>query len=399
MLRSRLFGFLFAIHLNLNFMYANNTSIVSFVVIDSFPSVLLDSVHIRLGDYVDVSLSPFSSTLLFNPVDGVLLHSGLKAKFNGKKPVSFHFEPRYSFQRKVLYAVGEIAAFVVNDGLNSTQFIFSAGNFLTQVNQPFIKNEQIISLLNLVNGINPLLFVKKEHLKVAIKQTFSTDVVLQVSSTFADRTYLENHHFQRLDFRRNEPLGPFKLRDKSFVNSFSLVFNSLLNITYKKGITGFLKSESDFDYLELAFSQSFKVKDVGKIDVNVVSGKFIHQGFVHFNDFYHFPTGRTLKNSHPIVSTFRLLPYYEFSTKNYFHRIHFQYQMSNFLLSQLSLLKRSNILENIFINIAYTDRLQPFLEFGYAVDNILRNVRLEIVSGRFDGKWLGPRIILGPTSF
>jgi hypothetical protein len=35
---------------------------------------------------------------------------------------------------------------------------------------------------------------------------------------------------------------------------------------------------------------------------------------------------------------------------------------------------------------------------GYAVDNILKNFRLEIVTGILDGKWLGPRIILGPTS-
>lgn len=399
MLRLRLFGLLLAIHLNLSCLYAGNTFTKSFVNTDSFPSLLLDSVQIQLGNYVDVSLSPFSNILLFNPIDGALLHTGFKANFKGKRPVSFHFEPRYSIQRKVFYAVGEVSTLLVNKGLNSTQFLLSAGNFLTQVNQPFVKNEQIISLINLLDGLNPLLFVKNEFLKIAIKQTFSPHFVLQISSTFADRTYLENRYFQQLDFKPNEPLGSFKLRDKSFVNFLSLVFNPFLNITYKKGVSGLLKSESDFDYLELGFSKSIKVKEVGKINVNIVSGKFIYQDFVHFNDFYHFPTGRTLKSSHPIVSTFRLLPYYEFSTKNYFHRVHFQYQMNNFLLGQLSSLKRFNILENVFMNIAYTDKLKPFIEFGYAVDNILRNFRLEIVAGRFDGKWLSPRIILGPTSF
>jgi hypothetical protein len=32
------------------------------------------------------------------------------------------------------------------------------------------------------------------------------------------------------------------------------------------------------------------------------------------------------------------------------------------------------------------------------VDNILTNFRLEIFTGILEGKWLGPRIILGPNS-
>jgi hypothetical protein len=105
-----------------------------------------------------------------------------------------------------------------------------------------------------------------------------------------------------------------------------------------------------------------------------------------------------MKSSHPVVSTFRLLPYFEYSTDNYFHRIHVQVQMSNFLFSRLTLLKKSNIPENLFINLAVTDSLQPFIEMGYAVDNIFKIFRLEIVTGLLDGKWLGPRVILGPTS-
>ena len=147
----------------------------------------------------------------------------------------------------------------------------------------------------------------------------------------------------------------------------------VLTINYKNGMPGFLQSESNFNYLELAFSQSFNVKKFWRIDINLTSGKFMQQEFLHFNDFYHFPTGRTLKTSHPVISTFRILPYYEFSTNNYFHRIHIQTQTANFLLSKWSFIKKSRVLENIFINLAITDKLQPFLEMGYALDNILKN--------------------------
>jgi hypothetical protein len=398
MLRLRFLGFFFAINLNLNFLYANSSLLGPSTTIDSFPTVLLDSIRIKLNKHWDISLSPISNVFLFNPIDGFLLQSGFKSRFNGKKPVIFSFQPRYAIQRQILYGEAEISSFIVNDEINSSQLFFSAGNFLTQVNQPFIKNEQIISIINVLDGVNPLLFIEKKFLKVQLKQTFYSNFILQASSEFADRNYLENYTFQRWNFKRNEPLESFKLRDKALIHTFLLSYSPFLTINFKKGMPGFLESESNFDYLELAFSQSFKVKKFGRLDVNFISGKFLRQDFLHFNDFYHFPTGRTLKTRHPVVSTFRLLPFYEFSTNNYFHRIHIQTQTSNFFLSKWSFIKKSKVLENLFINLAITDKLQPFLEMGYALDNILKIVRLEIVSGRYDGKWLGPRIILGPTS-
>ena len=398
MLRLRLFGLFLAISLNLNFLYANTSFSRPLAPIDSFPEVFLDSVHIRVNNHWDISLSPISNVPLFNPIDGFLLQTGFTTRFNYDKPVEFSLKPRYAIQRKALYAVAELSAFIYKDNFKSTQLLFSGGNFLTQVNQPFIKNEQIISIINVLDGVNPLLFIEKKFFKIQLKQTVFSKFILQASSEFSDRTYLDNYSFQRWNFKRNEPLESFKLRDKALIHTFSLSYFPFLSINYKKGIPGFLESESNFEYLELALSQSFNVKKFGRIDVNFISGKFLQQECLHFNDFYHFPTGRTLKTSHPVISTFRLLPYYEFSTNNYFHRIHIQTQTSDFLLSKWSFIKKSKVLENLFINLAITDKLQPFLEMGYALDNILKNFRLEIVSGRYDGKWLGPRIILGPSS-
>ena len=398
MLRLRLFGLFLAINLNLNLLYAANVTPFYHTNIDSFPEVFLDSVHIRVNNHWDISLSPISNVPLFNPIDGFLLQTGFTTRFNYDKPVEFSLKPRYAIQRKALYAVAELSAFIYKDNFKSTQLLFSGGNLLTQVNQPFIKNEQIISIINVLDGENPLLFIEKKFFKIQLKQTVFSKFILQASSEFSDRTYLDNYSFQRWNFKRNEPLESFNLNDKAFINSFSLSYLSFFTLTYKKGLAGYMKSESNFDYLEWDLSQYFIIKNLGRLDLNVLSGIFYKKKFIHFNDFYHFPTGRTLKTSHPVISTFRLLPYYEFSTNNYFHRLHLQVQMDNFLLNRLTVLKKSNIPENLFINIAFTDKLKPYLEMGYALDNILKNFRLEIVSGRYDGKWLGPRIILGPTS-
>jgi hypothetical protein len=273
MLRLRSFGCFLTICLNLNFLSAENAILFSSTKRDSFPEVFLDSLHLHFKDDWVISLSPFSNVPLFNPIDGFLIQTGFTTRFNVDKPVEFSLKPRYAIQRKSFYAVADLSAFVYKDDSNSTQLLFSGGNFLQQVNQPFIKNEQIISIINVLDGINPLLFTEKKFLKIQIAQTLHSKFKLSLASEFADRTYLQNHSFQRWNFSPNEPYEPFNLKDKTFINTVSITYFPFLIITYKKGISGFLKSESNFDYLEWALSQSFKIKDFGRIDLNVTSGK------------------------------------------------------------------------------------------------------------------------------
>jgi hypothetical protein len=390
--------FLVATHfINLNILNAAEEK-NTFLDRDTFPKILLDTLNWHLNQKWILHLDPISSIPLFNPIDGFLLQTGLKTIFNQSIPFEIYIKPRYAIHRKMFYGEAEFSIYLQKNREKATQWLISGGNFLKQVNQPFIKNEQIISLINLLEGIHPLLFVEKKYINLSIKQSFESPINIAASSMLADRTYLENHRFQWSTFRPNEPLYSFPLKDKSFVNSLTINYGSTLSLHYKKGIAGMVKSQSDFDYLELAFSKLFHLKEKGRIDLNYITGIFFTRNFIHFNDFYHFPTGKTLKTSHPVVTTFRLLDYYQFSTNQYFHRMHLQVQVYEFLWSKLNFLKKQNISENLFINLAVTEKKQPFLELGYALDDILKKIRLEIVIGRYQGAWLGPRIILGPTS-
>jgi len=397
MLYGRLFIVFATLSFNLNILKAYSEKKITSGDKDSFPDVFFDTLIWRMNNNWCLLMEPVYNIPLFNPIDGYLIQTGLKTTFNPRKPFELYFKPRYAFNRKIFYAEAEVSSFIYKNEKNSTQIHLSGGNFLTQVNHPFIKNEQIFSIINLLEGKNPLLYIEKKYLKFAFKQTFSP-FNITATSTFAQRNYSENQIFQRLKFSPNNPLWSYSLRDKSFTNSISFTYTPLFSLTYKKGIADFLKSESNFDYLEMAISKSFNFKEKVSIDFNYISGKFLNQEFIHFNDFYHFPTGRTLKVSHPVVTTYRLLDYYNFSTKNYFHRIHLQVQTTDFLLSKLNFIKKFNIMENLFFNLAVTENKAPFLEIGYALDYILEKFRLEIVIGRFEETWLGPRIILGPVS-
>jgi hypothetical protein len=365
---------------------------------DSFPEIILDSIYLKSNLKYDIYLAPLSEIPLFNPIDGFLIQTNIGASIKLNNPVALSFRPRYAFHRKYFYGDADFSFFLYKKEKSSTLFIMSGGNFLNQVNEPFRKNEQTISILNVLKENNPLLFIERKFLKLHVKQYFLKNISLTLSSEFAHRSYLNNYPFKYFNFLPNKPIGNYDLRDKSFLHTLQFSYSPLFTISYKKGVKGFLKSESDFDFVQLEISHAIKLNKMARVDFSLLSGRFLTQNFIHFNDFYHFPTGRTLKSSHPIISTFRLLDYYNFSTNNYFHRIHFQAQAQNLLLSRLPFLKKGKNLENIFVNVAITDRLKPFFEVGYALDHVFKKFRLEIVTGRLDGKWLGPRIILGPVS-
>lgn len=396
--KNRLIGLITTYFLFLTGAFADIISFKYSEKPDSFPQIILDSIYLKSNLKYDIYIAPITEFPLFNPVDGFLIQTNIGVRFKLNNPVLFSVRPRYSFHRKCFYGDAEFSFFFHKSKNSSTLLRFSGGNFLNQVNEPYRKNEQIISIINVLEGINPLLFIERKYLKLQMKHYFLEDFSFFLSSEFADRSYLNNYAFKNFNFSPNEPIGNFDFKDKSFLQMLEFSYRSLITVSYKKGLKGFLNSESDFEFVELELSQGFKLNEIARFDFSFFSGKFFNQDFIHFNDYYHFPTGRTLKSINPVISTFRLLDYYSFSTNNYFHRIHMQIQTGHFLLTRLNVLKKSKILENLFVNLAVTKNLNPFFEIGYALDRVFKSFRLEIVTGRMDGKWLGPRLILGPVS-
>lgn len=396
--KNRLIGLITTYFLSISCIYAKLISLKYFEKSDSFPQLILDSIYLKSNLKYDIFTAPLTKIPLFNPVDGFLIQTNIGVRFKLNNPVLLSVRPRYAFHRKCFYGDAEFSFYFHKSKNSSTLLRVSGGNFLNQVNEPYRKNEQFISIINVFEGINPLLFIERKYFRLQMKHFFLENFNLFLSSEFADRSYLNIYPFKNFNFSKNKPMGNYDFKDKSFLQMLGFSYRSLFTISYKKGFKGFLNSESDFDFVQLELSQGFKLNEIARFDLSFFSGKFFNKDFIHFNDYYHFPTGRTLKSFNPVISTFRLLDYYNYSTNNYFHRIHLQLQTGHFLFTRLNILKKSKILENLFVNVAVTENLNPFIEIGYALDRVFKFFRMEIVTGRMDGNWLGPRIILGPVS-
>src|SRR5690606_12451079 len=82
--------------------------------------------------------------------------------------------------------------------------------------------------------------------------------------------------------------------------------------------------------------------------------------------------------------SFRLLDYYQYSTKGSYFSAHTHYQFRKFLLTQIPEVRFTGIKENVFLNYLKTQHSPHYYEVGYSLDNVFRVFRIETAASFHD---------------
>ena len=167
---------------------------------------------------------------------------------------------------------------------------------------------------------------------------------------------------------------------KSIVNNRAPKFS----IQYEYNLAKLEIDDVRYHRIEATYKQQLKIGIRGDLGLDIRSGTFINADQIPFRSFKHFPGNRTFINVTDPNGAFRLLPYYEFSTKGTYLQLHSHYQFRKFLLTQLPLIRLSGIRENFFVNILETQGSDHYAEVGFGVNYIFRIFRIEFVSAYQD---------------
>jgi hypothetical protein len=162
-----------------------------------------------------------------------------------------------------------------------------------------------------------------------------------------------------------------------------------ISLDYRKGFDGVLRSDVDFDQLELGVKHEFKVGARGKIDFWFRGGMFLNNERMFFMDYKHFLGNQTPFSTNDPVGSFRLLDYYRFSTDDRYFSANVHYQFRKLLVTAIPIVHLAGIRENIFLNYLATPHSQNYTEVGYSIDGILRFFRLEAAAAFRGGKHTG----------
>ena len=169
-------------------------------------------------------------------------------------------------------------------------------------------------------------------------------------------------------------------------------------LSYRASIDGILENSVSYHKVDLEVSYKFQIGARGDLSLRGSGGLTLNPKNMTIADLNHFPGNRTILTTQNPVASFRLLPYYKYSTKSGYSALYSHFQFRKLLLSRFPFIRRSGIKEAVFANVLETREVNPYLEVGYGINYILRILRIEGGISFIDGKYHDWGIRIGVAS-
>ncbi|HEY3372881.1 MAG TPA: DUF5686 family protein [Prolixibacteraceae bacterium] len=380
----------------------------------------VDSIH--QSEHFSIPQLTNPGSLSFNTVDGLRIELPFTYTRSDSSGHSLRLEPQvaYAFARQKVDA-----SFLYSQRLNAmTNTLISAS--LGTSTEDF---NRISGLSRITNDIYTLWreenykrFYRRDFVQLNASGDIANGLNLSATVEYNDNSALINHSTYSIIDRKNrefEPnipsnntLEPWQLEDhQSFISRWNLEFTPRYRYrirnhtktyaeskfpTFSLGYTGafsnVIGSDARFDLVKLGIRQKldFGIGEQFSYKVNV--GKFLSNQKLYFEDFQHFNTQPTNFLFSSYEHSFRLLPFYQYSTGRQFAEAGAEWQLRRLILKRLPLIKNSSVSEKLFVNYLTTPRLKDYAEVGYGLSNLFLLLNVEAVAGFENGKFVSSGI-------
>ncbi|MEZ0485295.1 DUF5686 and carboxypeptidase regulatory-like domain-containing protein [Fibrella aquatica] len=174
----------------------------------------------------------------------------------------------------------------------------------------------------------------------------------------------------------------------------------LLSLNYRKGISGIGGSDVNYDFAQATWRHSFETGIRSRLAYQATAGGFLNNSSVFFPDFKHFQGNEFFFQLGDPVSSFRMLPYYQYSTRSRFAEAHVLGEFRQLLITQLTLVRLAGLKENLFVHHLATPASRGYTEIGYGLDGLIPGFpffRLEVVGQVQGGKYMGTGFLIGTS--
>jgi len=390
---------------------------------------ILGGKSYRLGANSSFSHKSIVDKTFFNPVEGFSIHTNfVYANNRGGNAFQLTATPRYAFSRKAFTGKG-LASYEYGPENDRHLTQLEGGRYIYQYNHRNPISFFFSSYVNLFRDVNYIRLYEKDFLKLSHRHALAPNWDIHLSGEWAKRYSLKNTTTQvwfnednqayASNYPRSNELGLVGLPEEegAMILSGSIVAepwkkyrlyngerqpiaNSSpeLRLTYRQGLSGLEGSVTDYSYLEAGISQTTDIGVRGTLDYKLQAGIFLQDDYIGFADYRHFMGNELNFVTADPVASYRLLPYYQFSTRDRFASVFLHYQFRQLLLTQIPEVWLLGLKENVFVNTLSTPDSGNYLEVGYSIDNILRLLRLELAFSFDDSGYRDWGILIGFAS-
>lgn len=351
-----------------------------------------------------------TSGLQYNTVEGAnaSLKVDLTKSYENKRYHSLSSTARYGFSNYLLGATANW--YYLHKPQSFESFNLKIGTTALQFNSNNPINPTMNTSYSLFNNDNFMKLYKKTFASFNYRKEIVNGFKLNFHTEYAERAPLKNTvNYLWIDntkkaFTSNNPLKPLT-DDSSFTINNSFIVEAGFTIRFKqkyttrpnekiiigskyptilflysKAIPG-LNTKADYDIVKLGIDDNIKLGLVGTFAYRLKAGYFLSNKYVEFMDYKHFDGNQTLLANNDYLNSFKLLPYYIYSTKNWYAEGHAEHHFNGFIFNKLPILKKKRMQEVIGAHVLFNDKLDQYYEINFGVERIFQIMRIDYVLG------------------
>jgi hypothetical protein len=288
------------------------------------------------------------------------------------------------------------------------QFGVNLQSMVEQYNPAKPLPEFMNSIYTLLVNDNYLKMYKKTSVQLNYRREIVNGIILYANAEYAERDALKNTtnnlwiDDKNKLFTSNNPQNPgtdnllFKTNnafvlDVRFRIRFKQKYYTLphrkiitgskyprVNISYIKAIP-VLNATADYDVVKITLEDDIKLGLFGTFAYRGNAGYFINNKTMYFMDYKHFNGNQTILANRDYLNSFKLLPYYTYSTQKEYIELHAEHHFNGFIFNKIPLLKKTKLQEVVGGHALFSDKLSNYYELNFGIENIFRIVRFDYV--------------------
>lgn len=351
-----------------------------------------------------------TSGIQYNTVEGVnaSIKVGLTKKYEDNRSHNLIATARYGFSN-YLWG-GTLNWTYLKNPKKFETFNVKIGTSAVQFNSSEPINASMNTYYTLFSNDNFMKLYKKSYAAFGYKKELINGLVTYVNAEYAERSPLRNTaNYLWIDdknklFTSNNPQKPLT-DDSSFtVNNsfvvelgFSIRFKQkyitrpnekritgskfpVINVLYTKAIAG-LNTKADYDLARISIDDNIKLGLVGTFVYKLKGGYFLSNKYTDFMDYKHFDGNQTILANNDYLNSFKILPYYTYSTNKWYVEAHAEHHFNGFIFNKIPILKKTRIQEVVGGHALFNDKADKYVEVNFGLEHILQIIRVDYVLG------------------
>jgi len=368
--------------------------------------------------------TPLVNVVSYNSVQGlrVGIDFDITKSWENRKWISLEPAFSYGFGDKRFYGEGELIWRY--SPMKQGRISFASGRSTNQ----FSPRDPVPILPNTVNTLlydrNLLKIYSKTFAQVFWFSEIINGLNVSFQMDFAKRKPLMNtstftfFDWENRDFTSNDPQDPeddsipsfrthrsldmnlqfsIRFKQKYYTRPYTkIILGSkypIIGIQFRKGIKGVFGSSTDYNFVKMSVRDVINLKLLGKFSYYVGAGMFLSKNDLPFMDYYHFFGGQTIVSTFEPQS-FQLLPYYTYSTNNWFMQAHVEQRLGGMIMNKIPLIRKLQLTEVIGFNWFRTEDVSSYYEVYFGVDK-LGVIRVDFALGYLQGRKASAGIRVG----